>query len=199
MRKNRYTIFTIKKDALKRKIANYIIKDIKKFYEIIILKKVIVSPYLVNKLKEYEWSHNWKPYPSEEIKQLSHKSEAGRTIVLLCRIRNDKFDAIKFGNELKGNHHLPHLCEKDTIRGKYADFSTVKNIFTDSLGVSYICNKNGKKISLVPNIIHAVDNKNELKEHIKVFFGEFINKVDELGRGKFGSNQKTKGAKLQIS
>lgn len=166
---NKYTIFTIKKDALERGIKDNIIKDISKFYTIENIKEIEVTKKMVAYLKENEWKKNWKPYPSKEVRQLCYNYESGKIIVLLCRINSLK-DAIEFGKGLKGRSHLPHLCDKKTIRGKYADNSILNRLYQDKLNISYLMDENGRKISIFPNIMHAVDNKLEFDEHFSLYF-----------------------------
>lgn len=174
---NNYTIFTIKKDAIKRGLKKKIIDEISKFYTIKYIRKCEITKDMVACLKENEWKKNWKPYPAEEVKQLCYNYESGKNIVLLCKINIPK-DAIKFGKKLKGSSHLPHLCDKKSIRGKYTDYSILNNLHTDHLNVTYFLDKRGKKISIAPNIIHTVDNKLEFDEHFSLFFDDVKFDID---------------------
>lgn len=174
---NNYTIFTIKKDAIKRGLEKKIIDEISKFYTIKYIRKYKITKEMVARLKENEWKKNWKPYPAEEVKQLCYNYESGKNIVLLCKINIPK-DAIKFGKKLKGDSHLPHLCDEKSIRGKYADYSIINNLYTDDFNVTYLLDKYGKKISIAPNIIHAVDNEFEFDEHFSLYFNDIKPDID---------------------
>lgn len=172
-KKAEYTLFTLKKDAIERGLVDNIISDISQYYEILEKKTVVLTDSDIASLKNNEWINNWKPYPSEEVKKMCYAYESGNVLILLCRIKNSD-DAIIFGKKLKGNHHLAHKCSVDTIRGKYADVENLSRIHTDENGVSYLCDDLGKKISYAPNIIHAVDNIGEFKQHLELFFPYFF-------------------------
>ncbi|MEI7792011.1 MAG: hypothetical protein WCI57_00830 [Candidatus Berkelbacteria bacterium] len=166
----KYTIFSIKKDAIKRGIDRDIIRDISEFYTIKNLKELNIDRKTALHLKDNEWKTNWNPSPSDEVKRLCCNYESGKVIVVLCEINTPK-DAVKFGTKLKGLSYLPHLCSKKSIRGKYADASMLNRLHQDKLNKIFVLlDRNGKKISTVPNILHSVDNDIEFNDYMSLFF-----------------------------
>lgn len=173
---NPYTIFTIKNDSIKRGIEKDLMNDLERYYKIIDKRKVKITPEIVSFLKEGEWTNNWKPYPSNYVKKKCYNYEANLVLVLLCKIKS-KGVAIELGGKIKGDHHLPHLCSGNTIRGKYSDESIIKNIYTDNQKVSFLCDSKKNKISTVPNIIHSVEDYKEFWDHLLVYFPKFLESI----------------------
>lgn len=176
--KSNYTLFTIKNDAIERNIDKDIMDEISKYYKIINTKRKILSRKEVEKIKEYEWNHNWDPKPTRSIKELSFAYEAKEVIILLCQIKDINIDAINFGDKLKGDHHVAHLCSQNTLRGKFVDKSIIDRVKIDKNGVSVLYDKTGKKISLAPNVVHSVDCREELILHLSIFFPESKDLID---------------------
>lgn len=175
-RNKRYTVFSIKSDAIKRNLTSKLLNDLKKHFEIIDKKSVYVNKKIVNQLKKWDWEHNWVPYPTKAIKHLSYANETGDTIFLLCKAKTD-IDAIIFGDKLKGSSHNPFISNKESLRSKYADKKLKDRVRINNLKIGILYNESNKPISLVPNVIHAVDSEGELKIHMKLFFDKHYKTV----------------------
>lgn len=171
-RNKRFTVFSIKSDAIKRNLTSKLIKDLYIHFEIIDSKKIYVNKKIVNILKKWDWEHNWVPYPSNAIKRLSYANETGKTIFLLCKARKN-VDAIKFGDKLKGSSHNPFISNKESLRSKYKDKSLKNRVHINEFKIGILYDLNNKPRSLVPNVIHAVDSEEELRIHIRLFFNKY--------------------------
>lgn len=168
---NKYTVFVLKPDAVIREIRAAISRDISEFFDIISEREIIRDREMVLRQRQEEWRKKWNPPPNEEQKEFCILSEIGKEVALMCRIKT-KNDAIEFGKTLRGTHPLPHLCDKGSLRRKYMDESILDKIEIDGRGIGYLCDSTGKRIGFVPNIIHTVDNENELEEHLEEFFSD---------------------------
>lgn len=165
----RYTLFTLKHDAVVRGIIDKIRREILKYYYIEFEREFSISREMTRALREKDWETKWCPYPSDEKKEFCYLNEGGFAVAMLCRLKKDG-DAITFGKKLRGSNPIPALCEPDSIRRRFEDTSL--RIEIDENNVGYLCDPEGKKISFAPNVIHAVDSEEELLEHLGVYFPE---------------------------
>ena len=165
---SQYTVFELKPDAIVRGISRAIRADIVAYYDIVSEREVVIDRDTVLSLREGEWQTKWAVYPNEKQREFCVANEEGDAVVMLCKIRISE-DAIKFGKRLRGRNPIPQLCESDSIRGKYADSTISLEI---ERGVGFICDSTGRRTGFMPNIIHTVDNEEELKEHVQVYFAD---------------------------
>lgn len=165
------TIFVLKKDTIERNLVEDILEFIKQYYYIKLIYKTELRKEQLIFLKDLEFKNNWHIYPDWEVMDNILKYEVWEVIALHCEIKSKNIDAISFWKKIKWNHHLPHLCSKDSIRWKFCDKRNTQRILTKDK-ISYLLDNNWEIISTVPNLIHCVDNELEYNQHFNEFFSK---------------------------
>ncbi len=157
---NKQVFITIKNDAIERNIANDIYRYLKDGLKLPIHEpiRIILSEEEVMQIKEDEFRNKWKDYPEGDVLRYLLNYEAQEVWAVPCDYMGD--ETFKILHQLKGNHHIPYMCNHDSIRWKYRDKEQIGRLFEYSDEILLEKWKNGN-ITFPATIMHTPDSDKE--------------------------------------
>lgn len=168
MESNDDVYIIIKNDAIKRNIENDILKFLEKKIEIKNPIELKLTSEQVKAYKDEEWKYKWKEYPTGYILDLVLKYEAQNVLIVPCKYMGEK--TFEILHKLKGNHHIPYMCNRDSVRWKFRDKEQMGRLFEYSDDILLEKDENGN-ISFPGCIMHTPDTKEENEILRKCIFG----------------------------
>lgn len=153
-----YAYLIIKNDAITRNIDQEILKYLKNR---IIIKEPIrmkLTEEQVKIIKKEEWENKWTEPPTGYILDLVLKYEAQEVLVVPCEYMGK--ETFKILHKLKGNHHIPFMCNHDSVRWIFRDKNQIERLFEYSDDILLEKDKEGN-ISFPECIMHTPDSKYE--------------------------------------
>lgn len=159
----------IKNDAIKRNIDKDIIEFLNKNIKIKKIIKMKLTDEQVKKYKDEEWRNKWFEYPTGYLLDLVLKYEAQDVLIVECEYMGE--DTFKKLHYLKGNHHIPYMCNKDSVRWIFRDKKQIERLFEYSDDILLEKDENGN-ISFPACIMHTPDSIEENEVLKKCLFGD---------------------------
>lgn len=156
--KGNYAYLIIKHDAIDRKIDQEILSFLKKKIPIKEPIRMKLTDEHVKIIKKEEWEHKWTEPPTGYILDLVLKYEAQEVLVVPCEDMGE--ETYKILHDLKGNHHIPFMCNHDSVRWKFRDKDQIGRLFEYSDDLLLEKKQNGE-ISFPECIMHTPDSKYE--------------------------------------
>ena len=156
--KDDYVYLIIKNDAIRRKIDSDILQYLE---EKIRIKKTIrmkLTEEQIKIIKKEEWENKWTEPPTGYILDLVLKYEAQDVIVVQCEYIGEK--TFEILHNLKGNHHIPYMCNRDSVRWKFRDKKQIERLFEYSDDILLERKEDGE-IAFPECLMHTPDTKEE--------------------------------------
>ena len=151
----------IKNDAIKRNIANDILEYLSIRLPIKTPIPMKLSEEQVKIIKKEEWENKWAEIPTGYILDLVLKYEAQKVLVVPCEYMGEKtFDIL---HKIKGNHHIPYICNHDSVRWIFRDKQQIKRLFEYSDDLLLEKRENGD-IVFPECLMHTPDSEEENKK-----------------------------------
>lgn len=125
------TVFLIiKNDAIRRGLTEDIISYLKDHLKIRRTYAITLTADQVDMLKDQEFRTKWREYPDPYIKRLVLEYEAQPVIVVECDSPPKMpFETLRM---IKGNHHIPELCNHNSVRWIFRDKDQYARLFAYS-------------------------------------------------------------------
>ena len=151
----------IKNDVLKRNIEKDVLEFLSKRIPI---KKPIPMKLTEEQVKIYkkeEWENKWAEIPTGYILDLVLNYEAQDVLVIPCEYMGEEtFDIL---HNIKGNHHIPYMCNHDSVRWIFRDKKQFERLFEYSDDLLLEKRENGE-IVFPESLMHTPDSKEENKK-----------------------------------
>ena len=153
-----YAYLIIKNDAITRKIDQEILKYLQDRIKIKEPIRMKLTEEQVKIIKEEEWENKWTEPPTGYILDLVLKYEAQEVLIVPCEYMGE--DTFEILHKLKGNHHIPFMCNHDSVRWIFRDKNQIERLFEYSDDILLEKDKEGR-ISFPKCIMHTPDSKYE--------------------------------------
>lgn len=155
---NDFAYLIIKNDALKRKIDNDILNFLAKKIPIKEPIPMKLTEEQVKVIKKEEWENKWNKPPTGYILDLVLKYEAQNVLIVPCEDMGEKTYEIL--HNLKGNHHIPYMCNHDSVRWIFRDKEQMGRLFEYADDLLLEKRENGD-VTFPECIMHTPDSREE--------------------------------------
>lgn len=159
----------IKNDAIRRNIVEEILNYLSTKIEIGKPINVKLSEEQVKIIKCEEWKNKWVEPPTGEILKLVLEYEANDVLLVPCKYLGE--ETFEILHNLKGNHHIPYMCNHDSVRWIFRDKEQFGRLFEYSDDLLLEKDENGN-IRFPECLMHTPDTEDENKKLIECIFGK---------------------------